>query len=237
MIIKKTPSRLLSPLLMCAAILLLAACGDGEFKERSSTREEPATATAEPIDEQGRGETSSLENDCLKYQLAMERAQKVRLKYDSLFWREPNVLRVSAGFLVNQNGVWTETVGINVLVTKRVDQNKLPPDHQMPDYLESVPVNVIEERPPVLIMSLPENPHVVRATIIWDKYESLFWRQPNIFSVNIGFLRDKHGDQTDIWGIIISVTEKVDQSKLPPEDRIPSCMEGVLVQIIEDEPL
>ena len=36
-------------------------------------------------------------------------------------------------------------------------------------------------------------------------------------------------------GIVIRVDTKVDQSTLPAEDRISDCLEGVPVQIIEDE--
>ena len=36
-------------------------------------------------------------------------------------------------------------------------------------------------------------------------------------------------------GFLIRVTEKVDQSALPPEDRIPETIEGVPVQILEQE--
>ena len=34
-------------------------------------------------------------------------------------------------------------------------------------------------------------------------------------------------------GFVISVTEKVDQSTLPPKDRIPDCLEGIAVQFLE----
>ena len=37
----------------------------------------------------------------------------------------------------------------------------------------------------------------------------------------------------DTWGITVNVLEKTDQSTLPPEDRIPTCLEGIPVQIIE----
>ena len=65
------------------------------------------------------------------------------------------------------------------------------------------------------------------------KYDPLFWRQPNVFGVGEGFLRDENGDRTETVGINIRVTKKVDQSTLPPEDRIPDCLEGVPVQIVE----
>ena len=86
-----------------------------------------------------------------------------------------------------------------------------------------------------------------RARAIRDKYEDLFWRQPNVWSTGIGFFRDDsdnplevpdgEGDCKRIVGFIIWVTEKVDQSALPPEDRIPDVLEGVPVQILEQEAL
>ena len=72
-----------------------------------------------------------------------------------------------------------------------------------------------------------------RARAIRHKYEDLFWRQPNVHGVGIGILEDESGEGTEQVGFVITVTEKVDQNTLPPEDRIPDCLEGVPVQIIE----
>ena len=65
------------------------------------------------------------------------------------------------------------------------------------------------------------------------KYAPLFWRQPNVHGVGEGYFRKK-GVSTETVGIVIDVTNKVDQSTLPPEDWIPDCLEGVPVQITED---
>ena len=74
---------------------------------------------------------------------------------------------------------------------------------------------------------------VERAESIRHKYEDMFWRQPNIYGTAIGIIFDESGEFTDRAGFIITVTKKVDQSTLPPEDRIPDCLEGVPVQIEE----
>ncbi len=66
-----------------------------------------------------------------------------------------------------------------------------------------------------------------------EKHVDLFKRQPNYWGVGPANLLDKNGKETGIRGIIISVTEKVDQSTLPAEDRIPDCLEGVPVQFEE----
>ena len=67
------------------------------------------------------------------------------------------------------------------------------------------------------------------------KYDPLFWRQPNVFSVSEGYFKDENGERTEEVGIVIRVDKKVDQSTLPPEDRIPDCLEGIPVQIREAE--
>ena len=73
-----------------------------------------------------------------------------------------------------------------------------------------------------------------RARAIRHKYEDLFWRQPNVHGVGIGRFEDENGEGTRQVGFVITVTEKVDQNTLPPEDRIPDCLEGVPVQIVEE---
>ena len=74
---------------------------------------------------------------------------------------------------------------------------------------------------------------VARARAIRHKYDALFWRQPNVHGVGIGIILDANGQDTDRAGFTIRVTEKVDRSTLPVEDRIPDCLEGVPVQILE----
>ena len=66
------------------------------------------------------------------------------------------------------------------------------------------------------------------------KYDPLFWRQPNVYSVAEGYFRDGKGGWLSTLGIVVSVSEKADQSTLSIEDRIPNTLEGVPVQIIEE---
>lgn len=63
------------------------------------------------------------------------------------------------------------------------------------------------------------------------KYEDLFRRQPYFQWIGNGY--DDSEGFTEINGIVIEVLKKVDQSELPPEYRIPDCLEGVPVLIIE----
>ena len=72
----------------------------------------------------------------------------------------------------------------------------------------------------------------------------MFWRQPNVYVTSIGFHVDEDGYDLEVpdgeggckrvVGFIIRVTERVNQSTLLPEDRIPSMLEGVPVQIREE---
>ena len=74
-----------------------------------------------------------------------ERRHEVRLKYDALFWRQPNVYAVSEGYLRTGGGEWLETKGINVKVTEKVDQSTLPLADRIPVCLEGIPVKITEE--------------------------------------------------------------------------------------------
>ncbi len=70
---------------------------------------------------------------------------------------------------------------------------------------------------------------------VLSKYESLILRQPNWHAYGAGHFMDKNGEWLDISGIAVTVYPMVDQSTLPPEDRIPDCLEGIPVQIREQE--
>ena len=72
-----------------------------------------------------------------------------------------------------------------------------------------------------------------RRAEVMQKYEDLFWRQPNFHELDHGHFTDENAKWMGVEGIIITVTEKMDQSRLPSEDRIPDCLEGIPIQIIE----
>ncbi len=65
------------------------------------------------------------------------------------------------------------------------------------------------------------------------KHKALFERQPNYDGLSGGYFRDADGNWTETVGIIVSVSERVDQNTLPTADRIPACLEGIPVQIEE----
>lgn len=65
---------------------------------------------------------------------------------------------------------------------------------------------------------------------VLQKYNALFSRQPNFQMVRVNTVKDENGRSRG-RGIIISVTERVDQSTLPVEDLIPDCIKGIPVEI------
>ena len=114
-----------------------------------------------------------------------------------------------------------------------IDATPTAPPQPLPDCTTQDDPSMKEK----ILMTTPESlqDDVERARAIRHKYEDLFWRQPNVWGVGIGEFRDENGEWAGgPWAFAISVTEKVDQNTLPPEDRIPDCLEGVPVQIIEE---
>ena len=85
------------------------------------------------------------------------------------------------------------------------------------------------------VTATPENTNK-RVLEVRDKHFDLLRRQPNFLGISTRYLEDENGEKTQIRGIILAVTEKVDQSTLPVEDRVPTCLEGVPVQIVEEPP-
>ena len=51
-------------------------------------------------------------------------------------------------YRANGHEGWLDTLGIELMVMKKVDQGTLPLEERMPDCLEGIPVHVIEMDPP-----------------------------------------------------------------------------------------
>ena len=67
------------------------------------------------------------------------------------------------------------------------------------------------------------------------KYDTLFQRQPLLRNITVGYMRNDDEKFTTQRGIIIRYANRPgrDQSALmPPEARIPDCIEGIPVQVI-----
>ena len=102
-----------------------------------------------------RQQMATSQSEHLDYREAARRTDEVRPKYEDLFWRQPNVWGVSSGFFLDDDGDVLEipdgkggcskVLGIKVWVTEKVDQNTLPPEDRIPDVIEGVPVQIIED--------------------------------------------------------------------------------------------
>ena len=143
----RSPLRLLLVIICFAAVLGLAAvCGDGAFKDPSTLCDTNSSA------EEGTVTTTPENPDDRR-----ARVHEVRLKYDPLFWRQPNIVSVGEGLLRDENGELTETAGIVVGVSEKTDQRTLPAEDRIPDCLEGVPVQIIIEGPVRLLSELLED--------------------------------------------------------------------------------
>ena len=80
---------------------------------------------------------------------------------------------------------------------------------------------------------LKYQPAADKSLAVRKKHIELFRRQPNVWSVGVGFLQDQNGDYTDEVGIVVRVTQLVPQEDLPEIDRIPESIDGVRIQILE----
>lgn len=167
------------------------------------------------------------------------KTREVLVKYMELFKRQPKFLVAEDEFLRDEEtGRRTETWGIRVGVHEKVDQDTLPPEDRIPDELEGVPVQIL----PAEIagmgitfaepdLSGPGGAHFKRTLHTLKKNRAFFHQYP--FEYSAGYFLVRRGDEfsSDIWGIEVLVTEKVDPRTVPPEDRIPDCLEDIPVII------
>ena len=238
---QKSSFRLLPVLIGVAAVFwLAAACGIGEV----CTKESPVLVSRANMSEE---EYRRFDSQRLLTDYVMRR-------YEPILSRQPNVYDVSTGLLRDGHGGWTDTWGIIVRVTEKIDQSALPLEDRIPGYLEGIPVQVVDEEPlpaarqttcdykkcgansPEMEEKMGTTPEsrAARRHEVRLKYEPLFLRQPYFNGLGEGTFKDENGEWTDVHGIKVFVYKKVDQSTLPPEDRIPDCLEGVPVQILEE---
>ena len=68
---------------------------------------------------------------------------------------------------------------------------------------------------------------------VMDKYEDLFWRQPNAHGLSIWFLYNEDGRFGDEVGILVLITEKVPDEDIPGADRIPATLDSIRIQILQ----
>ncbi len=247
-------------IVIAAACLSLAtACGEAA----APTQEATENPTAETHDQQGGCTTetpeltsrlNTTEEEYLEHQQVQHLAYRVMYQNEELFWRQPNVYDVNTGFLMDSNGGWTKKWGITVWVSEKVEQMTLSAEDRIPDYIDDVPIRIVEAEPlpeasesrcvismcgvspeagegSITTINTPDRRRLIR-----HKYDPLFWRQPNVSGVGLGRIRDENGEVTNKWSITVRVTKKVHWSLVPPEDRLPDCLEGIPVQVLVGQP-
>ncbi len=158
-----------------------------------------------------------------------------------LFGRQPGDSRFQLveHFFRDSEGNWSDEYGIVFKVDKEEHLNTAAPEDRIPDEIDGVPV----------FLGFPnysgyregfyhKSPEIRYANAVIRKHEDLFFRQPNIILVPHTSISDDGGRPEEPLSvqIIILVTEKVNQGKLPRQDRIPDCLEGLPVNIYERKP-
>ncbi len=249
---------------VAALWLATACDGNADISSEASltqiTTETLPVATSEPsvgCTQETPGLRSRLNTTKEEYQEHQEKslmATRTHIKFAPLFWRQPNTYDVSEEFLRDAKGGRTDEWGIIIWVTEKVDQSTLPHDDRIPGYLDGVPIQIEVAKAAAIpnasscdystcannwkkgeeSMTNPSQDRLDRIHEIRLKYDPLFWRQPTVHGVGEGQFKNENGQWIETIGIVVSVTNKVDQSTLPPEDRIPDCLEGIPVQVIEE---
>ena len=72
--------------------------------------------------------------------------------------------------------------------------------------------------------------------VVQGRYRDLFRRQPHYIGTWVRKLLDESGEETDRLGIVVHVEQKTDPETQDAADRIPSCLDGVPVEVRVDEP-
>ncbi len=75
-------------------------------------------------------------------------------------------------------------------------------------------------------MASPEA--IARAQAVKAKYEQMLMRKQNVVGVGVG-LQERSGQPTGKVAIVVSVRDKVPLDQIPPQDRIPTEVDGVPV--------
>ena len=181
-----------------------------------------------------------------------EHASAVLEKYAGVFARQPgtSAVDVVSPRRVEEDGSITSSAVIMIWVNCTVfgDQPgplySLPGWDPIPRHIEGVPIELWNAMP---VTGCPEPdyrcerggsplPTPQDTNRVRLKYDHLFQRQPNLVEISLAGYHPEYGDSLLLGskgGIILWVTEKVDQSTLPAADRMPDCLEGVRINIIK----
>ena len=172
------------------------------------------------------------------------RTHDVLVKYLPMIMRLPHNPEPGPEFLRDENGDLTNTWGIVIFTDEEIDNNTLPSEHRIPDSLDGVPVQVLhkeigdKKRPwyPGWRPDDRSSPHSHYKSDVANKNQDLFYRYPfyrgrTSFSPVPEKGQSKNDNRDPVIGIQVQVREMVDPNALPPEDRIPDCLEDVPVRI------
>ncbi len=77
-------------------------------------------------------------------------------------------------------------------------------------------------------MATPEA--IARAQAVKAKYEHMLMRKQNVVGVGVG-LQEQGGRSTGKVAIVVSVRDKLPLDQIPPNERIPSELDGVPVDV------
>lgn len=170
----------------------------------------------------------------LKY---AEHVQEVRSKYTPLFQHQSGGRAISASFFKDENGNWSEEYGIVVGVEEKVDQDTLPPENRIPDEVEGVPVFITDGSLGSVNTDhlYDRDPEETYVDAVFLKYWSLLHEKHNYLNaMYVGYEEDPATlERSAAIQLLFIVDKVVDQSTLPPEDRIPECLDGVRVTFEE----
>ncbi len=124
-------------LLVCLGVVMVLAMACLEPETDEPQEEEPfGDMHYEPS-------TSCVSNEApdASNEEKLERAREVRLKYDDLLTRQPNVLKVRESYFFGGD------VGIEIEVSEFTNQETLSPEDRLPGCLDGVPVQVVKPGP------------------------------------------------------------------------------------------
>ncbi len=177
--------------------------------------------------------------ECADNNATEERVKEVFDKYESLLRSYPNSTHQGTWGFRDLHLYSLSPPGIRIMIYPWVDPDSLPRRYRLPDCLEGIPIQILEHRPSTLranTFTAPEcadNVTLERVREVFQKYASLILSYPNGTYHGIGGFYSKDGQPADASGIVIHVYPWVDPDSLPKEQRIPDCLEGIPVQVVE----
>ena len=170
--------------------------------------------------------------------LHAEHVREVLKENRRLFRRQPGFGWAMEHFIRDEQGNWSDEYGIVILVQENVDQDTLPPEDRVPDEIDGVTV-YFDEVPRNYTGGLIEriyfeNPELQYTRAVKFKYIDLLRSHPDFDVVLTGPWK-QHGHERGERGVHIYFYKKVDPSTLPWDGRMPECLEGVPVILIESK--